>query len=264
MLKRQIIFFLIVGLGLTSCSQYQKLLKSNDTELKYEKAVGYYESEDYYKALQLFDLVIPAYRGTEKAERLNYYYAQCYYKQKDYSMASYYFMKFAKEYPRSENAEECYFLSAYCKYLDSPDYSKDQTSTYDALNDLQAFANAYPNSARVKECNDLMNDLRAKLEKKQYSIATMYLKMSDYQAAVTTYNNLLKEYPDTEYREEAMLGLIEANYLYASKSVASKQQERYQAAVEAYDRYRANYPDSKNADEAEAMYLKARKALSLN
>jgi outer membrane protein assembly factor BamD len=109
MKKYRILIFVAV-LSLSSCSKYQKLLKSNDFGLKYEKAVEFYEKGDYYRALQLFDQVIPLYRGKDKAEELFYYYAQSYYKQGDYVMASYYLKRYAKDYPGTDRAEEAWFV----------------------------------------------------------------------------------------------------------------------------------------------------------
>ncbi len=142
MFKKLIFFlFLISSVALISCSKYQKLLKGADNEAKYEAAIDYYEKDDYYRALQLFDPLIAVYRGTKKAETLYYYYAYCYYKQQDYILASYYFKRFVKNSPNSDKAEECVYLSAYCTYLDSPKYNLDQTNTYEAIKDLQLFIN---------------------------------------------------------------------------------------------------------------------------
>jgi outer membrane protein assembly factor BamD len=89
-----------------SCGKYQKLLKSTDNDLKYTKAMAYYEQGDYYRALQLFDQLIPIVRGTEKAELMHYYYANSHYEQGDYVLASYYFKRFARNFPSSTYAEE--------------------------------------------------------------------------------------------------------------------------------------------------------------
>ena len=68
--KRGIYFIIsILALVSVSCSQYHKISKSQDYKFKYEKAMEYYEREDYFRALGLFDQVIPFYRGTEEAER---------------------------------------------------------------------------------------------------------------------------------------------------------------------------------------------------
>lgn len=127
--KTRIILLLFVAIALVSCSKHQKLLKSSDNEMKYEKAVEYYEKGDYYRALQVFEQLIPVYRGTSKAEQLYYYYAYSYYYEREYIMASYYFKRFTINFPTSEFAEETAFLVAYCKYLDSPNYSLDRSDT---------------------------------------------------------------------------------------------------------------------------------------
>jgi outer membrane protein assembly factor BamD len=261
MLRKTISATLFIGLLIiiSSCSKYQQLMKSSDYEQKYERGVVYYNQGDYYKALQLFDAVLPFFRGTDKAEQLAYYYAYCHYYQGDHILASYYFEKFTKSFPSSKHAEECLYMSAKCKYLDSPVYSLDQTSTYEAINDLQLFLDVYPNSERTGECNELIEQLRHKLEKKEYEIAKLYLKMSNYLAAITTFNNLLKDFPDTDFREDALYGLAKANYYYAANSISAKKKERLQNAVEAYDAFVRAYPDSNYLKQAGVYYKNAKK-----
>jgi len=257
------IYLIISALTLisVSCSSYQKIQKSQDFKLKYEKAMEYYEKEDYYRALSLFDQVIPFYRGSAEAEDIAYKYAYAYYNQKEYTMASYYFDRFSKTYPRSEKAEECMYMSAYCKYKESPVYKLDQTTTREAINQLQLFINTYPMSERVAMCNDLIDELRLKLQKKDIEIAKLYLKMDRYEAAVTSFNNLLVDYPDTEFKEDAMFYTIKSYYFYASKSVKSKRRERYQEAADVYQKFITQYPDSKYMKEVAYMYEKAMKQI---
>ncbi len=264
MFKKAPLYILIIlfSVGLYSCSKYSKISKSADFKFKYEKAMEYYEHEDYYHALNLFDQVIPFYRGTDEAEDIAFKYSYAYYYQGDYVLASYYFSRFAKTFPRSEKAEEASFLTAYCKYLDSPRYSLDQTNTYDAINGLQLFINAYPQSSRIEECNSLIDELRAKLQKKDFEMAKLYLKMRKYKAAVSSFENLLSEYPDTEMREDAMFYMIQAYYYYASKSVRSKRAERYAEAMDTYNTFIKLYPESKHNRDVEYMTQRARKQLA--
>ncbi len=264
MFKKASLYILIVlfSAALPSCSKYSKISKSQDFKYKYVKAMEYYEREDYFHALNLFDQIIPFYRGTDEAEDIAFKYSYAYYYQKDYILASYYFDRFARTFPRSEKAEEASFLTAYCKYLDSPIYSLDQTNTYEAINGLQLFINSYPNSSRVEECNSLIDELRAKLQKKEFEAAKLYLKMRKYKAAVTSFENLLTAYPDTEMKEDAMFYMIQAYYFYASKSVRSKRVERYAEAMETYDTFVALYPDSKHNKDIKYMTDRARKQLA--
>ena len=68
------IYFVISILSLVavSCSNYQKIQKSQDFRFKFEKALEYYDREDYFRAINLFDQVLPFYRGTAEAEDIAY------------------------------------------------------------------------------------------------------------------------------------------------------------------------------------------------
>ncbi len=241
---RKLIPLIIFSLLVSACSKYQKLLKSTDNEKKYETAVKYFEEKDYYRAIQLFEQLQHFYRGTDKAEKIAYYYAYAHYEQEDYILASYYFKQFAVNYPHSKNAEEAAYLSAYCNYLDSPPSSLDQTVTLDAIQGLQLFINQHPGSSRVAKANELIDELRMKLETKALNIADLYFSMEDYKAAIINYQNLTKDYPDTKYREHALFRIAKASYYYAQKSFDHKKQERFQATSDALDNFIASYPES--------------------
>jgi outer membrane protein assembly factor BamD len=255
MIKKLLYLLAIVTLvQLSSCSKYQRLLKSTDQAKKLEMAIKYYEKQDYYRALQLFDDVIIVYRGKEQAEKIQYYYAYCYYGQADYIVASYHFKNFAKIYPNSKYAEECLYMSAYCKYLDSPSFTLDQTSTHEALKELQLFINFYPKSQRVAEANKLIDDLRLKLTNKAFEIARLYYKTESYNAAKIAFTNILKDFPETSKREEIMYFIIKSDYNYAKRSIDSKKQERYKSVIEAYNNLISTYPQTKFKKEAEDYY----------
>jgi outer membrane protein assembly factor BamD len=249
-IKRGWILIVLLLLVFSSCSSYQKLLKSDDVMLKKEKAIEYYESEDYDKTLTLLNEIIPAFRGTAEAEKLNYYYAMAHYKQKDYIMAAHYFKTFTQGFPRSEHVEEFLFMSAYCKYLLSPRPSLDQTDTQQAINELQAFINRFPQSPRVEESNNLIDELRFKLEQKAFNSAVLYFNIMDYMAAVTSFNNVIRQFPDTEFREEALFYIIRSHFLYAENSIEARQIERYKEVVEAHEKLVNRFPESKFLSEA--------------
>jgi len=263
MFKKALFFILIVSLSvvLYSCSKYSKIQKSQDFQYKYQKALEYYDRGDYYHAMNVFDQVMPFFRGTEEAENIAYKYAYAYYYQKEYIMASYHFNRFANTYPRNEKAEECAFMSAFCKYQESPNYRLDQTNTYDAIKELQLFLNKYPASQRLDTCNTLIDELRYKLQRKDFEIARLYLKMEKYNSSIAAFDNLLKQYPDTKFKEDVMFYSIKAYYFYASKSVKSKRKERYQEAVDIYKEFTRLYPESEHNKDIEYMVGRVNKDL---
>ena len=266
MFRNRVIYliFSVVAITLASCSSYTKLQKSQDFALKYEKALEYYERGDYVRALTLFDQVMPFYRGTEDAENIAFKYAYAYYHQKEYILSSFYFDRFSKTYPRSSLAEEAMFMTAYCKYMDSPSHNLDQTSTKQAISQLQIFLNAYPQSEKAGQCNALIDELRAKLQKKDYEIAMLYYRMDRYQAAVTSFDILLNAYPDTQYREEVMYFSIRAYFDFENQSVREKRNERYQESIERYQKFISRFPDSKYAKEAMTINERSLKMISEN
>lgn len=246
MLKKNHFYTLLIGIlfVMSACNGPQKVLKSGNNEMKYETGVDLYEKGDYNKALQFFDILRAVYRGTEKGEKLTYYSANCYFQMRDYQIASYYYGQYVQMYPRGKHAEESAFLTAYCSFLESPRSSLDQTNTYKGLRELQTFIDMYPASPKVAEANKLMDELRYKLEIKSYRIAVLYFRMQDFQAAITSFENLMENYPDTEFKEEVLFSITEAYFSYAEKSVRSKKEERYEKTVEAYNNLKYMYPES--------------------
>ena len=246
MLRKTLIILLLIGsvIVTTSCGNYRKILKTGNNELKYETAIDLYEKGDFNKAIQLFDILRAVNRGTERGELITYYSANCYFQTKDYNIAAYYYKQYVQMYPRGEHAEESAFMTAYANYLQSPKSSLDQTSTYIALADFQNFIDMYPNSTRVEEANRLMDNLRGKLETKSFNICRLYYRMEDYQAAITSFENLIDDYPDTDYREDILYYITLAYYEYAEKSILSKRKERYELTVESYNNLLFLYPES--------------------
>jgi outer membrane protein assembly factor BamD len=263
-MNRKILLSLLILLMFVafSCS-FQKVLKSDNADKKYDYAVKLYNSKDYSRALQVFDQLIGVTKATDKSERIYYYYAYCYFYQKDYTLASYYFKRYASNFPNTKFTEECAFMGAYCNSMNSPDYTLDQSNTYDAIKDLQLFINTYPKSSRLSECNDLIDKLREKLESKDLRIAKMYFRMDDYAAAIASFNNILKDFPDTKKKEEILFLIFKSYNKYALRSIESKKKERHQKAIAAYNDLASQYPQSSYLGEAKSMLERSQKELDL-
>jgi len=249
-------FFLIIltALTLLSCNTYNKLLKSDNSEEKLKAALEYYESGSYFRTLQLLESVLPAYRGTSQAEKIYYYYAYAHYHQGDYLVAAYHFQTLAKTLPNSQYAEESMFMSAYCKYLYAPEYNLDQTTTKEAIQEMQLFINKFPKSSRVTEANKLIDEMRAKMEFKAFDNAKLYVTLEEYQAAVVALQNVVRDFPGTKFTEEAMFLIVKSWYLYAAGSIVEKQKERYEKAKEAYNLFISEFPESLFKSEAGVYY----------
>ncbi len=261
--------FLIISLSavlLASCGEYQKLLKSTDPELKYSKAVEYFDKGDFMRASTLFDEVSSYYRGTERSEEVLNYLAKSYMGQKDYYSATEYYKTYAKTYPKGKYIDEAKYMIGYCYYLDSPDARLDQTSTYSALSALQEFVDIYPQSQKAPEAFKLIDELRNKLAYKELLSSRLYYNLgnylwNNYESAVITSENALKNYPETKYREDFLIIILESNYQQALQSVEEKKIDRFRNTIDEYYNYINEYPQSKYRKTADKIFNDAKKSV---
>src|SRR5689334_9359021 len=152
-----------------SCSSFDKVKKSNDVNLKLTKANEYYERKKFTNANELYHDLLPVLRGTKNYEQLFYRYAYTFYYQGDFPTAALYFKNFTEYFPTSRDAEECEFMHALCLVKMAPKSNLDQTNTIKAMEALQAFINTHPDSKRLVEANQYIDESRKKLETKEAS-----------------------------------------------------------------------------------------------
>ncbi|MBT2558582.1 outer membrane protein assembly factor BamD [Hymenobacter sp. ISL-91] len=244
----------------SSCSGYQKLLKSTDVNKKYEAAIQYYEKEDFFKAGTLLEELIPLLRGRPEAEKAQFYFANTNFRQRNYTLAAYYFKTFHDTYPNSEFAQEAYFMQAKSLFKDSPEFQLDQTNTYTAIEVIQEFLNRYPESKFRSEVEGMSQELQKKLENKAFLSAKLYYDLRYYQSAVTALTNFQQQYPASAYGEQAAFLKLSAQFDLATESVAEKQLERYNETLAFYQSFIDTFPQSKQLKDAEKMYDNARAA----
>jgi len=219
----------------SSCSEYQKALKSEDISVKFDMATKMYDAKKYGKAIRLFEQIAPAYKGKPQAEKMFYMYSQALYKTNQFYLAGYQFESFASSYPKSEKMEEASFLGAKCFSKLSPVYSLDQVDTYKAIDKLQSFIDVYPDSKNIEEANIIAKNLREKLEKKAYENAKIYNTISDYKASMVAFDNFIINYPGTPYKEDALFYKLDSAYKLAINSIPAKMEERLINAKAAYN-----------------------------
>lgn len=255
-MKSVLYIILLAGLLLSSCGEYEKLLKSTDYELKMSKAKEYYNDGQYVKTTELLSQIIPRYRASSEAEELNWMNAMSYYGMKDYMMAGSYFKQFIEQFPFGVHAEEAYYLAAYCDYKLSPRPELDQQYTLSAIEGLRLFMNRYPGSSNVPEAKIIITELEEKLVEKSYTSARLYYDMKNYKAAITALENSLKEYSNTKYREEMMFLKLNSLYEYAERSYPARQRERFQDTLDNYYSFMEEFPKSQFSKEVNNIFEK--------
>ncbi|MBO0949090.1 outer membrane protein assembly factor BamD [Fibrella forsythiae] len=268
-MRNRSLFALVVGLvvlGLSACTDFAKVQKNGTDAEKYQAALKYYNKKDWYRAGVLFEEIIPKLKGSSEQEISQFNYAYTQYNQGLYEPAAQLFKRFYETFARSESAPEAMYLYALSLYKATPGYNLDQSNTISAMSALQDFVNTNPDSEHVKDCTDLILDLRKKLERKAYERAKQYYKVSgfsiaNYKSSVVSINNFQREFPDSEFNEELAYLKVDAEYNLAKNSLDTKQKERFQDAVAFYKSFQEKYPNSKYLKQAEKMFDSSTKEL---
>jgi len=258
---RALSLFTVAFFALTSCSEYQKVLKENNLSEMYELANRYYEEGDYIRAKRLYEIIAPKYAGRPQGERLSYFFADAQFKTKAHYLSSYQFERFIKAYPNSDKREEASFLEAESYYFMSPRYSLDQTDTDKALEKLQNFINSYPNSEYFNRANERVQELKIKKEQKAFEIAKQYDMLGEFNlpvlfSAIKSLDNFILEFPGSMFREEALFIRIKSATILAENSTANRMAARYEEALSYYKDFRKYYPTSKFDKEADYYFAK--------
>jgi outer membrane protein assembly factor BamD len=262
------ILLIFTAIIIFSCSEYDKILKSSDYDLKYRKALQYYNKKDYARASSLFEQIVNVYRATAKGDSVMYFYAKSYYGSEDYIMAGHYFKEFSENYGRSPFVEEADYLVGYCLYLMSPRPSLDQENTKLSIQAFQKFLYKHPESKYIPECKRLIVEMNDKLAEKDYLNASQYYNMGSvdtryYKSALISLRNCLTEFPDNKYREDLMFMILQSNYMIAENSVPLKRKERFQATLDDYYTFVAEFPSGKYTKSATKIYDNTKQVLGL-
>jgi outer membrane protein assembly factor BamD len=236
-----IVFLSIFLLG---CNGINKVLKSKDPEYKLRMAEQYYAKKKYNFAQQLYEDVMPYYRGTPEFEDIYYKYAYCAYYQKDYLNAENLFKTFLEIYPNSLKAEEVDYMRAYTFYKQSPKPELDQTNTIKAMGMMQTFINTHPGSPRNKEAAEIIEISRRKLETKDHNAAKLYFDIGQFRAAAVAYSTLLNNYPDSDNADQYKLMVIQSYFRFAEMSVEERKAERFEKVIEECNDFIDRFPES--------------------
>jgi outer membrane protein assembly factor BamD len=271
-MKKYIVMAILSAGVLSSCGEYNKVLKSTDNEYKYEAAKSYFAKGQNSKAATLLEDLALIMKGTSNAEESAYMLAMTYYNQGDYITASHYFNTYYTTYPRGTYTELARFYSGKALYLDTPEPRLDQSGTYKAIEELQMFIEYFPESDRKELAQNMIFELQDKLVEKEFLSALLYYDLgsytgntvysstgNNYQAAVVTAQNILREYPYTKRREDLSILILRAKYDMAKESVPEKKEDRMRETIDEYYAFINEFPESKYKSEVERIFKDASK-----
>lgn len=261
----RILAIALIALAASSCSQYQKALKNPDPNFKFEFAKRAFEQKKYVQAYTLLRDVVTMLKGSDKAEESLYLLGLSYFENKEYPEAAEFFKTYYQRYPKGKYTELARYYAGYAYYLDSPEAQLDQSETIKAIEELQGFLDYFPRSDKVSLAQNAIFEMQDKLTLKELQNAQLYynlgyyMNMNNYESAIVTAKNAIKEYPYSKYKEELEMLVLKARYQEASLSVDERKADRFRDVVDEYYSFINNYPDSPKRSEADNIFKIAQK-----
>lgn len=216
-------------------------------QLAYAKAV--FDRKDYYKAKNLFTILVLNNPTGEIFETAQFYLAECHYGLKEYVEAVAEYEKLIRSMPQSNFVDDAYYKIGMCYFKLSPGYALDQEYTRKAMAQFQGFIEEFPNSELRPEAEKRLQECRNKLAKKEFKTGELYYKMGYYKAAIMCFQQFLEEYHDTDYADDGLFW----------KGEAHRKLGEIEAAELVYRALLARYPTSPYKSKAEARLAKLHK-----
>jgi outer membrane protein assembly factor BamD len=252
----------VAAIAVAACSSYNKLLNSKDYNMMYERGLQYYRDREYRRALQLFEESSQYFIGAMREDSAAFYLAASNYNMGYFETSGELFSDFRLKYGRSKFIDEAEYMLAMGYYYSSPSVERDQAVTVKAINSINEYLARYPSSSRKEKLEECVGRLTLKLWDKEFLNAYTYYKIERYKSAVVALKNALNTYPDSHHREELMYLTAKSSYLYASKSVETKQRDRYMGAMDDYYNFISEFPESKYRRELDAMQERSKRFVS--
>lgn len=88
--------------------------------------------------------------------------------------------------------------------------SRDQTQTYQAIEDLRVVEQRYPGGSWARAARDLANTARANLAEHEFGVGRFYLDRKAYEAAAARLRHLLERFPEYPEKEKVLFHLGES------------------------------------------------------
>ena len=212
-LKILIILFLII-----SCSKNEKVSvvkeKNINTQMIEAFREGYEELEngDVLFAAKKFNEAELLYPQSQWAPKAALMAAYSYYSQDYYYDAEYELKRFLKIYPNEKNIPYAHYLLGMIYYEKIIDEKKDLGPLVMAEEKFKYVEKNYPNTDFALDSSYKLDLIQDYLASKEMYIGMHYVKKEKWIAAINRFKNVVNNYEETSFIDEALHRLVELHY----------------------------------------------------
>ena len=227
----KIIFTIILTLTifLYGCGKQEEkkiILDSRDIESQmieaYNKGLEALAEGDTLFAAKNFNTVENIYPQSVWAPRSILMASYAYYVDSYYGDAISELKRFLKKYPENENSPYAYYLLATCYYELIIDEKKDLSSILKSKEYFQYVTNNYPSTDFSIDAKFKLSLIDNILASKELYIGKYYFDKKKWIPAINRFKNIVNNFEETEYVEEALHRLVEIYYIIGLEAESKK------------------------------------------
>ncbi len=220
---QKLTLILLIFLFSFSCSKEKPVsipYDENKAMEVYLEAVEAMNNGDYFFASKKFseaENILPAVEQSAKAALMSSY---CLYVINFHEEASENLERYISRYPADKNISYAYYLLAISSYERILDEKKDITPLLETKKKINEFLIKYPDTEYALDLKFKMDLINNQLAAKELYIAKYYIKTQKWIPAINRLKNIVNDYNETIFIEEALHRLVEVYYTLGLKEEA--------------------------------------------
>jgi outer membrane protein assembly factor BamD len=203
-MKKLLLFVFVLIAG---CSSYDKEL-GRPLDIMYNEALYSLANGDLEEAKKNFERIVDEYPYKDEATEAQVFLIWIYYYKEDYVSAEINIESFLRYFVYNQYTPWVKYMQALVAYEQIPNYKRDMTPANNALVSFFEIAKkpnvGNSNNPYAKDAKFKIEAIKYKLAQRTMYVAEYYLENKNYIAALSTYNSIVENYPDTQYIAEAL------------------------------------------------------------
>ena len=227
-MRLPIIIIIILSFFLVSCSKETSVeaIQEKDIELQmidaYEEGLIALEDQDGLTAAKKFSEAELLFPQSKWAPRASLMAAYSYYSYNYYQDAIYELERFLKTYPDHPSTDYAYYLLGISYYDQIVDETKDLGAITKSKRYFEYIINNFPNTDYAIDSKFKLDLIEEVLASKEMYLARYYFDKQKWIPSINRFKNVVQNYNDSIFIEEALYRLVEIHYIIGSEEEAKK------------------------------------------
>jgi outer membrane protein assembly factor BamD len=203
------LLFLLCLLFLNNFSTKKDDFKQYNESTLYEKAMLNLKHNQLKSSIDGFQKVNEMYPFSYWGKRAQMISAFTSYLNKDYKSAAIFSTSYITHYPDGEDIKYMHYLRAESYFMQIKNIDSNLSSAEEAKECFEYIINNFPNSQYVDTAKARLKIIHNLIAAKYLNIGIFYEKNMQYHSAINRFNEVVKNYSNTKYYDEAIFRLVE-------------------------------------------------------